>query len=312
METYWHIGDALQIHFHGEPRAEYGQQIVRNLSKDTRLSESLLWDVLLFRRSLPRLPAPGVLGWPHIREVLPVPTQDQRLFYLKTANEGRWSTRQLREAIRANAYAATVDQPYAVAPDEDPHQGRPLQARFGELYTYKVVSTRNPTTDEPSLDLGFSITCQVGNLGLIDAEPGQIVTVTQDPGGALTCTPRPTRTRRYTYVAWVDRIIDGDTLIATVDLGFAHETRPLRFRLRGLDCRELSTLAGRTARAFVQDALPQVGFVVLTTHATDAYGRYLADLRYLPGEPDPEVVRRRGRYLNRELLDRRLARWYVR
>lgn len=32
----------------------------------------------------------------------------------------------------------------------------------------------------------------------------------------------------------------------------------------------------------------------LTTHKTDNCGRYLADARYLPGEPDPKVVRRRG------------------
>ena len=312
VETYWHIGDALQIHFHGHPRAEYGQQIVYKLSKDIGLSESILRDVLLFRRSLPILPAHRELGWTHIRAVLRVPTQEQRLFYLKAAAEGSWTTRQLGEAIRANAYAASVDQPWAVPPDEDPHQGQPLRAGFGELYTYKVVPTRNPTTDEPSLDLGFGITCQIGSLGLSGLQPGQIVTVTQNPGGSLTCSPRPPRTRRYTYVAWVERVIDGDTLIAIVDLGFGHETRPQRFRLRGIDCRELSTLAGRTAGAFVQEALSQVGFIVLTTHATDAYGRYLADIRYLPGEPDPEAVRRRGRYLNRELLDRHLARRYVR
>ena len=71
-------------------------------------------------------------------------------------------------------------------------------------------------------------------------------------------------------------------------------------------------LPWRNAKAYVQEVLGQVGFVVLTTHKTDNYGRYLADVRYLPGEPDPEVVRRRGRYLNRELLDRHLAKRYVR
>ena len=36
-DTYWHIGDALQIHFRGHPRAEYGQGIVRNLNKHLQL-----------------------------------------------------------------------------------------------------------------------------------------------------------------------------------------------------------------------------------------------------------------------------------
>lgn len=56
--------------------------------------------------------------------------------------------------------------------------------------------------------------------------------------------------------------------------------------------------------------LSQVEFVVIATHRTDTYGRYLADLRSLPGEPDPEVVRAKGVYLNRMLLDERLARRY--
>ena len=110
----------------------------------------------------------------------------------------------------------------------------------------------------------------------------QTVTVSETDG-VLTSSTRTARTRWYTYVAWVQRVIDGDTLIATVDLGLGHQTRPQRFRLRGID-----------------------------HGCTDAYGRYLADIRYLPGQPDPEVVRRRGRYLNRELLDQHLARRYLR
>ena len=312
IETYWHIGDALQDHFRGHPRAEYGQHIVRNLSKDKHLSEPLLWDILLYRRALPILSTSRELSWSHIREVLRVPTRDQRLFYLRAADEQGWTIRELREAIKADAHGHHTDQPLAVPPDEDPEQGQPLRSRFGELYTYKMVPGGDPASDELFLDLGFGLTCRASSLGITGAEPDQIITITRAAGNALTFTPRPSHTRRYTYVAWIQRVIDGDTLIAIVDLGFDHQTRPLRFRLRGIDCHELGTLAGRTAKAFVQEALSQVGFVVLTTHATDAYGRYLADIRYLPGEPDPQVVRRRGRYLNKELLNRRLARRYLR
>jgi len=299
VEAYWHIGDALQIHFRGNSRAEYGQQVVRNLSNDIGLSESQLWDILLFRRSLPILSTSRELSWSHIREVLRVATREQRLFYLRAADEGTWTIRQLREAIKADAYGRHADQPLAVQPDEDPGQDQTLRARFGELDTYKMVPGGDPASDEPFLDLGFGVTCRARNLGTAGAEPDQIVTITQASGNTLTFAPRPLRTRRYTYPAWIQRVIDGDTLISIVDLGFDHQTRPQRFRLRGIDCPELATLAGRTTKAFVQEALSQVGFVVLTTHATDAYGRYLADIRYLPGEPSPQVVRRRGRYLSR-------------
>jgi len=234
VETYWHIGDALQTHFRGHPRAEYGQQLVRNLSKDMGLGETTLWEILHFRRSLPILHTCKESGWSHIRAVLRVPTQVQRLHYLRAAAEGSWSVRQLREAIRADAYGQATGQPWAVPPDEDPHQGRPLRARFGELYTYRTVGGGDPASDELYLDLGFSVTCQAGLMGLRGLQLDQIVTVSQT-GGTRAFADRTPRTRRYTYVAWVQRIVDGDTLIAVVDLGLGHQTRPLRFRLRGID-----------------------------------------------------------------------------
>ena len=44
---------------------------------------------------------------------------------------GRW----LRAAIDDDAYGRHTGASLAVPEDEDPHQGRPLRARFGELYT---------------------------------------------------------------------------------------------------------------------------------------------------------------------------------
>jgi len=51
--------------------------------------------------------------------------------------------------------------------------------------------------------------------------------------------------------------------------------------------------------------------VIVTTSKTDTYGRWLADITYLPGEEDPQLVLKKGVYLNRELLLQRLAVRYV-
>ena len=58
-------------------------------------------------------------------------------------------------------------------------------------------------------------------------------------------------------------------------------------------------------------ALADVDFVVITTRRTDDYGRYLADLKYLPGTADPQVVLTEGTFLNRQLLDLELAVRYL-
>ena len=45
-----------------------------------------------------------------------------------------------------------------------------------------------------------------------------------------------------------------------------------------------------------------VDFVVISTARAGKFGRYIADVFYLPGESDPEVVLRKGVFLNREIL----------
>ena len=81
---------------------------------------------------------------------------------------------------------------------------------------------------------------------------------------ALGPDPKPLRarfgepfTRCWTYLASVRRIIDGDTLDVTADLGCGHSA-PTRLRLRGIDTAELYTESGRRARQFVEDALETV------------------------------------------------------
>jgi hypothetical protein len=61
----------------------------------------------------------------------------------------------------------------------------------------------------------------------------------------------------------------------------------------------------------VERILDAVNFVIVATHRTDRYGLYLADVCYLPGTMEPEVVLEEGRLLNQVLLDRGVVRPYV-
>lgn len=114
----------------------------------------------------------------------------------------------------------------------------------------------------------------------------------------------------YTFRAEVKEVVDGDTLWVVIDCGFRVWVEQ-KLRLRGLDAPELSTATGRRTRAFVEEALGQAEFVVLSTQRTDKYDRYLADLFYRPGEPDPQRVLADGVYLNQQLLDEGWAQRWV-
>ena len=73
--------------------------------------------------------------------------------------------------------------------------------------------------------------------------------------------------------------LTGDTTIDAKGLavapGFTHE---LKLRLRGLDCPEIATAAGRAAKAFVDDLLHAGDEVIMSTTKPDKYDRYLADV----------------------------------
>jgi len=104
------------------------------------------------------------------------------------------------------------------------------------------------------------------------------------------------------YKARVVRVIDGDTLLADVDLGFGIR-KEQRLRLALLDTPEIDTPAGAKAKQYVQDRLATVEFIVVRTVKTDLHGRFVADVFYLPGEPDKHIVSTQGLYLNQELID---------
>ena len=111
----------------------------------------------------------------------------------------------------------------------------------------------------------------------------------------------------YEYLARVRKVIDGDTVDLTVDMGF-HVTMLQRVRLRGVDapeirgpCRE----AGAAAKAFVQAALPEGTKVFIRTYKLGKYGRYIADLKWIPEEPEPTLQRllEEGRDLAEALIE---------
>ena len=75
----------------------------------------------------------------------------------------------------------------------------------------------------------------------------------------------------------------------------------------------VKTISGfRRSKTVASSRSPSpVDFAIVTTWRTDTYGRYLADLKYLNGEPDPQTVLAEGTYLNRQLLDVSLAVRYL-
>jgi micrococcal nuclease len=79
----------------------------------------------------------------------------------------------------------------------------------------------------------------------------------------------------YSYSATISRVIDGDTVVLDVDLGFKirHE---ITARLDGIDAPELRTAEGKLAKVALAGLVGGKTLAVRTVKdRTEKYGRYL-------------------------------------
>ena len=85
----------------------------------------------------------------------------------------------------------------------------------------------------------------------------------------------------YEYNCKIVRVIDGDSIILDIDLGFSHWIHGESIRLYGVDCPECRSrdkeekAAGLLAKEFVEDTLHVGGTYMLQTKEKGKFGRFL-------------------------------------
>lgn len=95
----------------------------------------------------------------------------------------------------------------------------------------------------------------------------------------------------FNYAAKVIKVVDGDTIDFDVDLGF-HASIDIRTRLLGINAPEMSTQAGKDAKAFVAGLMPEGARVQINTYREpgDKYGRWLAIVHLADGRVLNDVM----------------------
>jgi micrococcal nuclease len=99
----------------------------------------------------------------------------------------------------------------------------------------------------------------------------------------------------YEYKAIVKKVIDGDTIDVTIDLGFNIQYTE-RVRLARINAPEMSTEAGKVVKTFMVDTLEGRDVTIRTQKNTfDKYGRWIAEIFY------------NDQSINQLLLDKNMA-----
>lgn len=112
--TYWQIGLVIDSEVLREGRAEYGAQILVTLSQELTARYGKGFDrpnlsrMVTFARLFPDreivVTLSHKLSWSHFLALLPLRSDDARAFYAREAATGRWTVRELRNAIRCKAW----------------------------------------------------------------------------------------------------------------------------------------------------------------------------------------------------------------
>ena len=98
----------------------------------------------------------------------------------------------------------------------------------------------------------------------------------------------------YEYNAQVDRVVDGDTIDCTIDLGFS-TWKKIRVRMEGINTPESRTRdleekkRGLAAKARLKEILEEASEIHLDSHGLGKYGRVIGQL-HISTENSPTMV----------------------
>jgi len=304
VQMNWHIGE--QIAEISETVSRYGSAVIENLSRDLSqrygkgYSKTNLKNMRTFFREYKKKELSHKIEWSSYILLLTVKNRTDRAILEKRIIDESLTYHTLRHELARISMAEALSQKLK-APE--------LILTRGKLYTYREAeSPRSPAPHGSiAIDCGFNIARTIKLKENIRLEPGTIIKSGKRGNNySIREAPHVTADEVYTYIGAVERIIDGDTILAVIDCGFSTSLR-MRLRLRGINAPEIDTKDGIKARDFAVKALNQAPVIGIKTYRADKYSRYLADIFYLPGETDPHKIIKEGIFLNQQLLDKGLA-----
>lgn len=104
----------------------------------------------------------------------------------------------------------------------------------------------------------------------------------------------------YQYKAIIKRVIDGDTVVVDIDLGFHMWIHDLHIRLYGIDTPERADKNGwEAAKTFAENFFEEHPQTIINVYGQDKYGRWLGEFL----DPDAST-------LNHQLVSLGLAKVY--
>jgi len=114
---FWNVGKRINDEVLQNKRADYGKQIVATPARQLtekygkNFERTNLTRMMKFAEQFSNLeivaPLAQQLSWSHFRELIPVKSEEARLFYANEAAERHWGKRELRQSIERKEFERT-------------------------------------------------------------------------------------------------------------------------------------------------------------------------------------------------------------
>lgn len=312
VEMAWKVGKSISLHLSENNQSGYGESLFGKLELDIGISKTVLYKMRNFYKSYPKIPQDDEgLNWGHYRVLSGVKSEDERKYLEDLVKEHGWNNEILEQEVKKSKISQIQENQKVKQIANQQNKTSPkLYPKRGRLFCYNL--TRLNEGKKTYIDCGFNVFREVEE-GLQSSllkqlKSGDQIVETTKKNNEYSFEKLDTGQRKINiYKAYLERVVDGDTLHVILDLGFKIQHREI-LRLRGVNAPESKTQEGRRSSAALKHILKKAPFLVIKTISTDVYGRYIADV-FLAGvgEEDVQKVADEGVYLNQLLLDRGLV-----
>jgi hypothetical protein len=283
VEMSWQIGKNIEQHLLKNNRANYGEKLILQLSSDLRIAKNTLYQMRAFYKAYPKLPESN-LNWTHYRNLIAVKNEEKRQFLENLSEQNSLSVKDLQAEIKKEKKLEKTK-----VATKKPIK---LSFNYGRLWSYKIQEVEG----EKFLDLGFNVSRKI----LSDFKDGELVETVKKSEKISLQKSNFSKKEIYTYLAHLERVVDGDTIVVRLDLGFDIFQREI-LRLAKIDAAPIETKEGKLAAKKLTEILAKAQKLIVRTNKTDIFGRYIADVFLEDVE---------GQYLNQMLLDLNLVEIY--
>jgi len=309
LQTHWNIGKILEGSFPADfKNSSQRASMVLKLAKDLKRPASFFYDLSKFYRFYPTIPKTS-LSWTHYCYLIRIDDERERKKLEDMAIKKSLPVQKLYNLI----FTEKLEKKKNKEQNQLEVLARPgvIPCVRGKLYRYRCLFRKDiPCAKNQALvDMGFGFLRMMETPDWRSNGSPTPVQSYKDKDGYSVRRATNCVENLYTYQATVTRVIDGDTLVLNIDLGF-NSWIEQKIRLRGIDAPELSCTEGVAAKNYVKKICEKIKFVVCKTYKQEKYGRYLADIFYSFKEKNPELVVQEGTYLNQELVDQGYAKIY--